>query len=238
MATKKRLHQTFDEVQEILDRALVQPDWNETDPESDAYIRNRPFGEEGESDPAMLLWDGEWGDVDQFYLNYGEEYIPIYRRLPFPSNDWVDESGRWEIEWRIGEDLLFRDNDGVYPSVTIEEFFPGRTPQPYDLGFEIGEVTTSKLDNKYLDLDSSPVEDSGKPITSCGVYEALEDVAIIGDEIGSTPAPGVDFNAYTDMVWNKEQTLSQTQKDQVKANLGITCDENLSNLEIIELLGL
>lgn len=69
------------------------------------------------------------------------------------------------------------------------------------------------------------------------VQEILDTSAIIGDEIGTVTPPGVDFNAYTDTVWNKEQTLSPSQQSIIRENLGITCDENLSNLEIIDLLG-
>lgn len=48
-----------------------------------------------------------------------------------------------------------------------------------------------------------------------------DDVAYIGNEIGEGETPVLDFNAYTDTVWNKAQTLTDEQKAQVLANLGI-----------------
>jgi len=48
-----------------------------------------------------------------------------------------------------------------------------------------------------------------------------ENLAYIGDEAGQGEAVVPDFNAFTDTVWNKAQTLSSEQKEQVLRNLGL-----------------
>ena len=51
-----------------------------------------------------------------------------------------------------------------------------------------------------------------------------ENIAYIGDEMGEGGAIipiTVDFDAYTDTVWNKAQTLSAEQKAQILTNLGL-----------------
>lgn len=52
------------------------------------------------------------------------------------------------------------------------------------------------------------------------------DVAFIGKHFGEGDIPDLDFNPYYDTVWTKSQNLSEAQKAQVLANLGINA-ENL-----------
>ena len=185
MATKKRLHQTFDEVQDILDRALVQPDWNENDPSSDAYIRNRTHWEDNGSE-AYLSWEGDtiteetvfkvngvvftlsgwWPEANTFAwsgeIGGGERQIMI-----FPTDGYL----RAQFNWRpIG-------TSGIAQFASLDRKIL-QTP-PCDIGIALPGDGVHKLDNKYLDLDSSPTEDSPKPVTSGGVYEALTGKASI-----------------------------------------------------------
>lgn len=212
----------------------VQSDWVQNDPSKDDYIRNRTHWTESGSFPATLewVWDGEDEKSLVFYLKAGDTSIAMRYTGP---DSWESDGGIWGVYWDGHRLDLF--DSALRTAYHLDGFAPGVTEMPIDLGFSLDGAVVHKLESKYLDTDDAPTRGSAKPITSDAVAVALEDVAFIGDEIGIAPPPGVDFNAYSDTVWNKRQTLSQAQKDQVKENLGITTDENLSNLEIIDLLG-
>lgn len=203
----------------------AQADWAQSDDSKPDHIKNRTHWEEVVE--ATLTWEGSVIPEIVFHVDTGSRIVT----LRYDNGMWL--GGPYTLVWRRdgGRLVLIGGKERIdIPNHYLDD------PQPMRLWTE--DTIIHKLDNKFLDMDTVPTEGSGKPITSDGVADALEDTAFIGDEIGSAVPPGVDFNAYTDTVWNKEQTLSQAQKDQVKENLGITCDENLSNLEIIELLGL
>ncbi len=253
MATKKKLHQTFDEVQEILDRALVKPDWSENNGGSDAYVVNRThWVESGALTSVSLSWDGDTLTRDMVFTLSGVMEGGGTEWYTLPNTVWDDgtilPNGEWAAEiaghvWTVWVSYTSMTVIMDVTSVYDNPRWRGHngliiTPSPISLSVEIPYEYVHKLDNKYIDIDASPMPGSPRPVSSGGVYTELGDVVFIGDEIGSAVPPGVDFNAFTDTVWNKEQTLSQAQKDQVKENLGITCDENLSNLEIIDLLGI
>lgn len=54
----------------------------------------------------------------------------------------------------------------------------------------------------------------------------LENCAIIGDTFASGVDPSANFNAYSDTIWNKQQTLSAVQKAQVLSNIGAASAAN------------
>ena len=242
----------------------VQSSWNENNPDSDSYVRNRTHWEEISvlfADSPVLSWEVRNGAPVFLIEGTGwelERVSPIFHQYVgdgwsiqvWTQGDRISEVTIWQDggagEINVSHDAFPRIDEAgslaLYSSapVTADGAVPfidngdgTHTPRlPYT------GTTVHKLDNKYLDLDNAPKAGGRKPVTSGGVYEYLEDVVMKGEELGEIDPPGADFNPYSDTVWNKEQTLSQAQKDQVKENLGITCDENLSNLEIIDLLGL
>lgn len=189
MATKKRLHQTFDEVQEILDsvdsKTNVQADWNENDTTKDEYIKNRTHWEESESlNNAQLSWTGSTLSQDLVFVlsgtgSGGTQSFNLVNTLwidspVFPSGEWgADIAGyHWKIELINGVFSIFIDDEQIYNVW----FGPGSTitaTSPIDLNTSIPIVTVHKLDNKYLDLDSTPTQNSAKPVSSGGVYDYL-----------------------------------------------------------------
>lgn len=237
MATKKKLHQTFDQVQDILDRALVKPDWNENDSGSDAYVVNRThWVESGALTSVSLSWDGATLTRDMVFTLSGVMEGGGTERYTLQNTVWEDgtilPNGEWSAEiaghvWTVWVGYTSMSVIMDVTSVYDNPRWRGHngqiiTPSPISLSVEIPYEYVHKLDNKYLDLDSVPTEGSGKPITSGGVYTELGDVVFKGDEIGSVVPPGVDFNPYTDTVWNRTQTLSESQRTQVLTNLGIS----------------
>lgn len=75
-------------------------------------------------------------------------------------------------------------------------------------------------DARIEGIDSSPVSGSTNIVTSGGVYSELLAVAYMGEDDGATTDPS--FDAATDTVWNKEQTLSSAQQAQARDNLGLS----------------
>lgn len=174
MTTKKnRLRQTFDEVQVILDRAFVVPDWDENDPKSGAYIRNRTHWTESGSFPATLEW--EWDGEDEkslvFYLKAGNTSIAMRYSGP---DSWKSDGGIWGVYW--DGDRLFLLDTALKTMYHLDGFAPDRTGMPIDLGFSLDGTAVHKLDSKYLDTDQVPTEGSDKPITSGGMATVLKDV--------------------------------------------------------------
>ena len=75
-----------------------------------------------------------------------------------------------------------------------------------------------KYHNATYQLPGKNAADSGTLAT----MEKLDadNIAYIGDEVGQGVVP-VDFNPYTDTVWNKAQVLSPSQQETVRQNIGI-----------------
>ena len=215
----------------------VPADWNQNDSDRPDYVKHRTHWTETSAVRARLAWRSDVVGNEGFYLHgtdlsfdggaltVGDTTIRLRYSMPTSPTE---------------QDLAVFTGLGTMNVTGFANPTSGRivAEQPIDLGFDILVENVHKLDNKYIDMDPVPTPGSGKPVTSEGVFVELEDMVRVGDELGVLTPPGVDFNAYADTVWNKEQTLSQAQKDQVKANLGIASDENLSNLELIALLGL
>ena len=177
---------------------------------------------------AFLLWDGPLHRVDDFWLNLGEEYIQIHR-APGEEN-WTDDSGRWEIEWRLGEDLLFTDNDGEYPAVTIEGFSPEETPQPYDLGFVVGSPREISIPKSYGAGVPSP-EPGFQPVK---VYLTTDDIAddLVTDSADKvlSAAQGVALSqalagkADTDSVYTRQEVDSALSRYETRGEAAATED--------------
>lgn len=58
-------------------------------------------------------------------------------------------------------------------------------------------------------------------VIESGTGTLPEDIAYIGDELGEDDVIIPDFNAFSDTVWNKAQSLSAEQKAQILTNLGL-----------------
>ena len=190
MATKKRLHQTFDEVQEILDSVPsmtnVQADWNENDTTKDDYIKNRTHWDgPGSLTNARLSWTGSTLTQDMPFVlsGTGSDGTQSFSLVnSFWDTASVLPNGTWMVEiaghtWKV--DIMYRD---LYVTIDDNDVFFQRfrsgtgtitATSPVDLNTSIPIVTVHKLDNKYLDLDSTPTQNSAKPVTSGGVYDYL-----------------------------------------------------------------
>lgn len=82
----------------------------------------------------------------------------------------------------------------------------------------------AKIDAKVIaaggvTFDNTPTINSGNPVTSGGIYNAIKD-NVRAEDVG-TVVPDIEFNTLTDTVHTKQQSLTTAQKAQAVKNLGI-----------------
>lgn len=213
---RRRLTQTFDEVQEILNavdgkvdkvegkglstndysdaekaklagieagaEVNVQADWNQSDNTKDDYIKNRTHYEDEGMVAGTLQWSGDTLSSSTVFRVGNEEIPNTY--WDETQESYIFSKPVGDFQWIVflthtsgTETLEVFVNVRPYGSVTIRDFatrdFSILQSSPLSLGLEVPGTILQKLDNKYLDLDSAPTSESGKPVTSGGVYTAL-----------------------------------------------------------------
>lgn len=200
MAKKERLHQTFDELQETLDRALVLPDWEESNPESDSYVKNRTHWEEDCEITETLTveridYTGSRGTSPSdcglvFTLPDGTalERMPEISKPNMAGwkmpGGWKYGAGDFGVTARFinGECVLSVGRPGTSSTAPYDDtgssLIPSEfIPAPVTLTRVARGTIVHKLDNKYLDMDTEPAPGSEKPVTSGGIFESLDDKA-------------------------------------------------------------
>lgn len=70
---------------------------------------------------------------------------------------------------------------------------------------------------------------SGTSATVLTQHQDVSEFLREGEVFGSGDDSAASFNSYADTVWNKQQTLSESQKQQVRENIGITDLETIRN---------
>lgn len=168
---------TEDDFFEWLAAQTPNPDWNQNDSTEADFIKNRTHWEEESTTTipdAKLAWSGSTPEDLDFWFHGTDVHIPR-------------TSAGWGLTWQGGE-LFIDDNGfgyelGVYNGEewSINPFDPSYDQQPYPLGVDVvitSGTTVHKLDNKFLDMDSTPELNSQKPVTSDGVKRAINAIPI------------------------------------------------------------
>ena len=224
---------TEDDFFEWLAAQTPNPDWNQNDSTKADFIKNRTHWEEESSttiNDAKLAWSGSTPETLDFWLYGTDVHIPR-------------TSVGWRLTWEGGE--LFIDDMGtgyelgVYNGEewSINLFAPSYDQQPYPLNVDVvitSGTTVHKLDNKYLDLDSTPALNSQKPVTSDGVKTFVEGKGYYTKPQSGIPASdiaaGVIPTVPTDTVKYSSQSLTDAQKGQARTNIGAASDSEVSQL--------
>lgn len=114
-------------------------------------------------------------------------------------------------------------SDGVYKAI-----------QDIDVSSQI----SGKADKSEMSIvagtgaDADKITITLKNGTSATVLTQHQDVSEFlreGEVFGSGGDSAASFNSYADTVWNKQQTLSESQKQQVRENIGIADLETIRN---------
>ena len=80
--------------------------------------------------------------------------------------------------------------------------------------------TSHDINDSRIDaIDSTLSTSSDNPVENSTITDEFGLVTYLGEEDGTTTDP--DFDAATDTVWTKAQTLSSAQQAQARANIGI-----------------
>ena len=156
----------------------TQSDWNQNDNTATDYIKNRTHYTNREITTnipdAKLSWSGStFEDIDFWF--YGTNV-----HIPYNGHEG------WELSWDDGgifiDYLGFQFEMGILKDGEREHtpFDPSYDQQPYPLNVDIvlSSENVHKLDNKFLDLDSTPTLNSQKPVTSDGVKRAINAIPI------------------------------------------------------------
>lgn len=190
-------------------------DWNQNDPTADDYIKNRPF----------------YTDENDKTVNVPEQKITIPSKEPYAAQLIFPEL----IEFVVGQTYEVKWDDETYSCVAFDMHgisaignlgvFDGGTDTgepfimmisktyktgiveattPKAIGTHTVEVTTTTT--KVVTLDRKYLPDLGlAPVATSGSYDDLEDAPIV----------------YSDVVrYDASQSLSTTQKNQAKINIG------------------
>jgi len=128
---------------------------------------------------------------------------------------------RNELTFMVGADDLTRY--GTYKLVLkIRESESETQDATYDLT-QVFQIVSASYPNAVNAIEGEADVEFTSVLNNLvieGGGDVPDDVAYIGDELGGEVVVP-DFNAYTDTVWNKAQTLSTEQKEQVLRNLGL-----------------
>ena len=192
-----KIRQTGQQVQADLDKiegveagaqVNVQSDWNESDPDSDAYIKNKPTipvvptnvsaftndaGYLTQHQDLSSLADGAEYDSNEkkIYLKHGSVRLanPIDATAFIKDGmvDSVDVSNGYLV-------ITFNTDSGKQPiSIPLSDIFNANN---YYTKSEVDTALGAKQD--ALTFDSEPTAESDNPVTSGGVYDALQDIDI------------------------------------------------------------
>lgn len=233
--------------------SVATPDWNENDSTSPSYIENRTHWEESNEVTESLT-------IDQINYTGDRGTSPSNCTLVFTlSNGTVLErlssTSSSKIGWKIpggwksgtmdfGTTATFVNNECILTvgkpgsSASAPYTDTGTSLVPISDPSVLTRITQStvvhKLDNKYLDLDSTPTSGSNKPVTSGAVYTSLSNtqpalvsgtniktinnMSLLGE--GNISIEGGGGGDTSNCVKVDAQTFSTAQKTQARQNIG------------------
>ena len=106
----------------------------------------------------------------------------------------------------LSNDAGYTTNIGTITGVTMNGTSKGTS----------GVVNLGTVITEHQDISGKA--NSVDVYTKLEVDDMIEDVAYLGDAVGSETT--ADFDAQADTVWNKAQTLSSAQQAQARSNIG------------------
>lgn len=206
--------------------------WNQNDPTADDYIKNRPFYSDGVQEVEILpettinVEDAYSNIYDPFsiVLKRGQTYTVVfdgviyqcvaketYSNEPFIGNSSILG---WNDDKNTGEPF-FIDVwiDGDYAETT----FAATTAGSHTISISTIAEVVHQIDKKYVPIPDGLVTENDMWNIMDDVWSNLSDVAFSGDynDLDNTPT------IYTDVVrYNTTQSLSSSQKDIARANIG------------------
>lgn len=223
--------------------ATVQSDWDETNPESPAYIRNKPDLSDYATDEELQAVADTFNESaaaqitgeDIEYWNNKSDFSGSYNDLSDkPTIPPQQVQSDWNQTNTSAKDYI-KNKPTIPQGVVVDSALSSTSENPVQ-----NKVINSALGSKQdtLTFDSTPTASSTNPVTSGGVKTALDlkanqittytktevdalfdDVAYLGDDDGT--ATTLDFDPQSDTVWNIPQTLGSSQQAQARANIGV-----------------
>ena len=208
----------------------LQSDWNETDPNSSAYIRNKPTSMSMEVDSELSSTSVR--PVQNKVVQAGligilqsvrDSYYPKDRLYTKEEvNTLIDSSSK--IRTTIVDAL---PEASAYTMGRIY-IVPSQSPTE---GNVKTEYITIENDGTYsweqlggegsgsIDPDIYPTIEQMQTAIANAISDSIEDVTYHGEDTGS--AASADFNPQSDTVWTTPQILSETQKTIARNNIDV-----------------
>lgn len=208
----------------------LQSDWNETDPNSSAYIRNKPtsIGMEVDSELSSTSVRPVQNKVVQAGLigilqSVRDSYYPKNRLYTKEEiNTLIDSSSK--IRTTI-VDVLPEASASTMGRIYV---VPSQSPTE---GNVKTEYITIESDGTYsweqlggegggsIDPDRYPTIEQMQAAIADAISDSIEDVTYHGEDVGSAASAG--FNPQSDTVWTTPQILSETQKTIARNNIDV-----------------
>lgn len=179
----------------------LNPNWNESDDSSPAYINNRTHYEYIIAEMLhveLSNYEEKFRDghlvIEASYVNYNQSRTDYDIVQSIPVSAWVYDPaihGGAYVASDYGLMIWIDDPDPIqytFGSMHIERPSTGQSSEFYNVVYPDGsldslvrnyatsEIRLSyiyKLSNMFLDMDSTPTTGSGKPVTSGGVKAAI-----------------------------------------------------------------